>query len=270
MTNNVLTIGDICSDITLHASIARSNPENLIVPLFDVDNFSIKPGMSKNVSDGLANLGFNSINYLGNTTNAGSKYRLYDTNSKNYLLRLDYPNNSTIIFDRAKLESICEYNNFNYVVISDYDKGLLSYNDIHAICNHFKDANCIFLDTKKTKLYQFHHYKNLLLKINAAEAAKVKFSEGEIPKNCIVTLGAEGARDLRNNQVYNTTYNKALVVDVCGAGDAFLAGLVYGQWKCDYEGSTTLPIYWALRSGSICVTKHGTYIPSKSELEGKS
>jgi len=83
-----------------------------------------------------------------------------------------------------------------------------------------------------------------------------------MPDSCefVVTLGPKGA--LYNHEIYNTKQTE--VFDVCGAGDVFLSGLVYG-----YLNTKSMPE--AIRIANVCasfsVSKMGTYVMCPEDLK---
>jgi D-beta-D-heptose 7-phosphate kinase/D-beta-D-heptose 1-phosphate adenosyltransferase len=113
----------------------------------------------------------------------------------------------------------------------------------------------IFVDTKKTDLSCF---KDVFIKINEKE-----FNNIETPPNnseLIVTLGEKGTR--YKDELYPT---KAVeVFDVCGAGDVFLASLVYTYLR---DKSMVDAINYANRMASLSVTHMGTYVLTEDDIK---
>ena len=174
-------------------------------------------GMSSNVCINLKKFGLNVV-HLHNG-NGIEKHRIIDSRFNHHLLRYDVGEET--LLEEIDIKKIKKQKNIDAIVISDYDKGFLRYNSIVEICENFKGLP-IFVDTKKQNLTCF---KDCVIKINEKEFKEVK----KFPKDCkmIVTLGDKGA--LYEDVVYPTT--KTEVFDVCGAGDVFLSGLVYGFLK---------------------------------------
>ena len=107
-------------------------------------------------------------------------------------------------------------NSFDAVVISDYNKGYLSSSKINEIVDQ---ASCpVFIDSKKTFL---PNKENCFVKINDIEYSKLQ--EDCYIDNLIITKGAEGC--IYKNVLYKA--QKVSVYDVVGAGDTFLAALVF-------------------------------------------
>jgi D-beta-D-heptose 7-phosphate kinase/D-beta-D-heptose 1-phosphate adenosyltransferase len=140
---------------------------------------------------------------------------------------------------------------FDAVVISDYNKGYLTYNKLFEIV---ESSNVpIFIDSKKTEL---PNKSNCFIKINELENENLI---GDYD-NIIITKGGEGC-------VYkNTLYpaSKVNVYDVVGAGDTFLSGLVYGYLKYnDMEKSIRI----ANKAASISVQHPGTYVLKEKDVD---
>jgi len=123
-------------------------------------------------------------------------------------------------------------NQFNCIVISDYNKGIVN----QEIIQKLKSFNGpIFIDTKKKDLSIWRELKKYYLKINMKEydtAEKVW-----MVKNLIVTDGPNGAileqsniRSIKETVFFDTkeyTDNP----EVTGCGDVFLSGLVVNYLK---------------------------------------
>ena len=75
----------------------------------------------------------------------------------------------------------------------------------------------------------------------------------------ITTLGGDGAE--YNGKLYPAP--KVEVVDVCGAGDTFLAALAY---KFLETNDIELAIQFAIRAGSLTVEHSGNYAPKLIEI----
>ena len=117
------------------------------------------------------------------------------------------------------LESI-NYDQYSAVVISDYDKGFLTTEDIELVS---RSHNLTFIDTKKV-LSDWTKDINYV-KINEVER---KRSENYLNINplfnkLITTVGSKGCE--YQNKKYPV--EKVEIKDLSGAGDSFLAALVY-------------------------------------------
>ena len=109
-------------------------------------------------------------------------------------------------------------NNYSAVVISDYDKGYITKEDIKYISQQHPIT---FLDTKKHLGKWAEEVK--FIKINRAEYELSLLNiTRKLKNNIITTLGSGGAiyKDIQYD------VKDVEVKDLSGAGDTFLAGLV--------------------------------------------
>ena len=205
----VLVIGDrLCPDA----------PVPVFEPLFTRENL----GMAGNVYQNLVSLGM-PCTFISDAANVEKK-RMVEEKTNHMLLRVDTGENN---IQRIKDISIDLLKEHTAVVVSDYNKGFLEEEDIKFICDNH---DLVFIDTKKT-LGEF--CKNVsYVKINEPEYNKsIDFiSESDwIGDKLIVTLGSKGC------EYREETYpvDKVEIKDLSGAGDTFLAGLVYSYLKTD-------------------------------------
>jgi len=236
----ILLIGDICSDIYHYGQCDRMSPE-APVPIFRKEKTKIVPGMAGNVKEILKNFNLD-VSFCHNSEKI-KKIRLVDSQFNHHLLRIDEePKKINPFIFEIKQE------NFDAIVVSDYEKGFITLEVAKQISIFAKKNNIpMFVDSKKEDI---SCYEGCFIKINAKEENKVK----KIPQTCelIVTKGKNGAS-------WNGTLYPAIeteVFDVCGAGDAFLCGLVYGYLV--YK-NLEQAIWFANRCGSIAVSHIGTY-----------
>jgi len=243
----ILLAGDSCIDIYHYGDCLRLSPEAPVPVLKETHNKTIG-GMSLNVKNNLESFNLE-VTHLTNN-NLIEKHRLVDNKSNYQIARLDV--NESIMLEELCVDNIKE-EDYDCLVISDYCKGTITDNISRKLCKIFLNKP-VFIDSKKTDLSCF---SKAYIKINDKEEQMLK-NIGEDLK-LIVTLGSEGAKC--NNKLYKT--NKVEVFDVCGAGDVFLASLVYAflQSKC-MERS----IVYANKLASRSVTKNGTYVLSKGDI----
>jgi D-beta-D-heptose 7-phosphate kinase/D-beta-D-heptose 1-phosphate adenosyltransferase len=241
----ILLIGDSCKDIYHYGKCKRINPE-APVPILEEDYFETREGMSSNVYENLLSLGA-AVTHLKNNEQI-EKHRIVDLTYRQQLIRYDIGEKNIKPLELKKLQK-----GYDIVVISDYNKGFITYDVAKYICTFYKDIP-IFVDTKKKDLKCF---SNCYIKINNIEYESLE----DYNKNCelIVTLGGEGA--LYKNQIYKT--KKVEVYDVCGAGDVFLSALVY---KFSMNKNIKSAIHTANRLASYTVTKLGTYVLTKEDI----
>jgi len=239
----ILLIGDDCVDVYQYGNVNRISPE-APVPVFTFSHEERKPGMAGNVARNLEALGCD-INYLHGETS--TKTRLIDIRSKQQIVRVDNDVQS------QPLEFMTEIPNvYDAVVISDYDKGTVSYELIEEL---IALSIPIFIDTKKTDLERL---QGAWVKINELEYSKIKTECSGL----IVTLGSKGAIVPHHNLSFAAP--RVEVSDVCGAGDTFLAALVS---KYLIAQDIAPAIEYAIKAASITVQHLGVYAPTKEELE---
>ena len=115
----------------------------------------------------------------------------------------------------------------------------------------------VFVDTKSTTPPS---RENIIYKINQKEFEALR--EDHIPraKNCIVTMGANGA--LWNKEQFQVPV--ARTFDVTGAGDTFLAALVFYYIQLP---SMQESINFANRCASIEVQNPGTYTLTMGDVD---
>ena len=120
----------------------------------------------------------------------------------------------------ADLDKI-EYSDYSAVIVSDYNKGFLTEEDIQFISEHH---DLVFMDTKKL-LGDWAKAVNYI-KINEQEYNRTKHLLIDKPwfnKKLIITVGSNGC--LYNGQHFPV--EKVEIKDLTGAGDSFLTGFVY-------------------------------------------
>jgi len=246
----VLIIGDSCIDRYRFGSCNRLSPE-APVPILDFVYSEDKLGMACNVDNNLRSLGLDTL--LFTNEEKSIKERFIEIKKMQQLLRVDYQN-VVNKFDFHLLNNI-DIEQYGAVVISDYDKGFLDEHVISKIIDIINFKKQIFVDSKKKDLSL---YEGCAIKINNLENSLVTKWPNKYEK--IVTLGSDGA--LYNNKVYKS--KKVEVFDVCGAGDSFLAGLVYGYIKKNKDIPASIEI--ANSVAAISVTHYGNYAVKKKEI----
>jgi len=146
-----------------------------------------------------------------------TKTRFIDQRANHMFMRLDCNDNKYRKRNaRTKIKNI-DYNKYDAIIVSDYNKGFLSEEDIYFISSRHP---LVFLDTKK--VLGSWCEKMTFIKINNYEYEKTAHKlEPNIKDKLIVTLGPEGAR--YNDIIYPVT--QVDIKDVSGAGDTFIAAL---------------------------------------------
>lgn len=238
----ILLVGDDCVDVYRYGTVDRISPE-APVPIFAFHYDQSLPGMAGNVAKNLEALGC-CVTYLhGNTS---TKTRLIDIRSKQHIVRID----SDVVSEPIDLDTSTLLD-YDAVVVSDYNKGTVSYELIEELISL---SIPIFIDTKKTELDRF---QGAWVKINELEYSKIK-SE---PSGLIVTRGAKGASVVHHD--IECSAPQVEVSDVTGAGDTFLSALTFEYLN---TGNIEKAVQFAVRAGAITVQHLGVYAPTLKEI----
>jgi D-beta-D-heptose 7-phosphate kinase/D-beta-D-heptose 1-phosphate adenosyltransferase len=238
-----LLIGDNCKDIYQYGTIDRLSPE-APVPVFVPTYTEERDGMAGNVFNNLEALGCH-VNYLHGETS--TKTRIIDARSKQQIVRIDNDIKSTPMTFETAIPNV-----YDAIVISDYNKGTVSYELMEEIIATVKCP--VFIDTKKTDLERL---QGAWVKINELEYSKLK-SECT---GLIVTRGDKGATVVHHD--VECSAPKVEVADVTGAGDTFLAAFAF-----QYINTTNLlqSIRFAIAASAVTVQHIGVYAPTLKEM----
>lgn len=207
----ILVIGESCRDVFVYCDSERLCPE-APVPVLNIVDQRENPGMAGNVRRNIESI-FKKVDFYTNKNwYEITKTRYVHQETNHMFFRVD----STQKIERANVKKI----NLDYdlVVISDYNKGFLTCEDIEYICSSHPN---VFIDTKK--ILGEWVAKAKFIKINDYEYNNSKeFLTDELNTKIIHTMGGLGCefRDKR----YPT--KKVEVKDLSGAGDSFMAALV--------------------------------------------
>jgi len=238
----ILLIGDNCTDVYQYGTVDRLSPEAPI-PIFVPTYTETRDGMAGNVFNNLLALRCD-VDYLHDETS--TKTRLIDQRSKQQIVRIDNDIKSTPITFETAIPLI-----YNAIVVSDYNKGTVSYELIEEL---IETGIPVFVDTKKTDLARL---EGAWVKINELEHSK-------ITSECtglIVTRGAKGANAIHYG--IDVPAPQVEVTDVTGAGDTFLSALVF-----EYLNTSSIEqaIKFAIRASAITIQHLGVYAPSLEEI----
>jgi len=250
--SRVLVIGESCKDVFIYGDVSRLNPE-APVPIITPIKTIFNNGMSSNVVDNLKSLGITDIIHITNDY-LFKKTRYVDESYNYILLRID--ENESV--ERINLDILPDSSLVDYIIISDYNKGFLENSDIEYICKKY-DAP-IFIDTKKPIGDWICNVS--YIKINNTEYQKNKKyidSNLDIKTKTIITKGRYGC--VHNGIQYPT--QEVLIKDVVGAGDTFLAGLVFSYIQTN---SIDQSIKYANKCSAQVVQRRGVGIINKEEL----
>jgi D-beta-D-heptose 7-phosphate kinase/D-beta-D-heptose 1-phosphate adenosyltransferase len=237
----VLLIGDSCIDKYVYGEVKRLNPE-APVPVLNYTRSISTEGMAWNV--------FNNLNAFGvdvdMVTNDETiiKTRYVDEKSNQQILRVDEEG------EVQQLEFEFTDDQYDALVISDYDKGFITQDKLIELSSRF--VGPVFVDTKKNTIPE-----GVFVKINEIEFEKLTFYD---PKNLIITRGGVGTE--YRGKIYPA--EKVNVFDVVGAGDTFLAALVVGYIQSK-SIQTAIPI--ANKAAAVAVSHTGTYVLTKEDID---
>lgn len=237
----ILVIGETCSDKFVYCEVPRFCPEApvpILRPIEVVEN----DGMSGNVVRNLKSLDteveITHVHQIENIT----KTRFIEKKSNHMFIRLDEDSNV------SELKKLPNFNIFDIVIVSDYNKGFLTDDDLIKIS---KESQLSILDSKR-KLSSNITQNFTFVKLNESEYNQNIDVKSD---NIIVTLGSKGA--MFDSKVYSST-NPQETIDVSGAGDTFTASFILNYYKTkNIEKS----IIFANNMSSIVVSKRGVATP---------
>ena len=237
----ILLIGDSCTDEYVYGTCERLNPE-APVPILNLKRKETTRGMAWNVRENLMSFGMEVFILTNNESITKTRY--IDEKSNQHILRVD---------DESPLEPMnyeLPEDEYDALVISDYDKGFLTQKKIFELTNWFDGP--VFIDSKKTTLPG-----DAYIKINEEEFKKITHYN---PETLIVTKGGKGAE--YNGKLYEG--EKVKVYDVVGAGDTFLSALVYFYLL---YGTIEKAIPYANKASAIAVQNFGTYVLKEKDVQ---
>lgn len=274
MLPDILVIGEYGEDIFIYGDVERLSPEGPI-PILKTDSYTQvlkNDGMAGNTYNNLKVLNPNlCISFLSNSIPI-KKTRFVDKSSGYILLRVDENDNieSNPSFSEAIKKRIEQSkDSLKAIVISDYDKGLLSISELKEIIELAYSFHLyVFLDTKKI-LGEWSKYVDFV-KINEKEYlynySQSKNSGDYFCKSLIVTLGNKGClyREKKTLTHLEMPLEKIIEVkDVSGAGDTFLAGFITEYLKSfDVESA----LFFANRAATVAVSKQGVVTVSYEDI----
>jgi len=232
----VLVIGDSCKDIFVYGRcdrLAPAGPVPVFVPMCSRKN----KGMAGNVYENLLSLKTFETELITNKTEI-IKTRYVDERTNHMFVRVDSGEDRV---ERIEEIEKIKFSDYSAVIISDYDKGFLTEEDIFYIG---KSHPLTFLDTKK--ILGPWAESVTYIKINKAEHNRTKHvikNNKTLQDKLIITLGSKGCSyRQREFPVSNVE-----IKDLTGAGDTFLAALVF-KYLIDES------IYDSIKFANECAT----------------
>jgi len=262
---SIVVIGDIMIDINYHSEVKRNAPE-ADIPIYNVLDINYILGGAANVANNLKELNTNiellsiigndyygqkitclleskNINnkiFIDEKRKTTQKHRIFLDNTLK--VRYDIEDNHELSIELSDeiFDYIVSLNNLHSIVISDYDKGIISEYLSQKIIKYANENNILtFVDPK---IRNFNKYKNcFLFKPNQSEA-EIITEEKNIEtilkkikniincKNILLTRGKEG---MILNNIYNKFEHDNIInlTDVTGAGDIVMSLVVYCYLK---------------------------------------
>jgi D-beta-D-heptose 7-phosphate kinase/D-beta-D-heptose 1-phosphate adenosyltransferase len=303
-TPKVLVVGDLMIDQYLWGKSERISPE-APVQVINIKNESASLGGAGNVISNLKALGAkvdilsvigecetsNELKQLLKKTKISTKYLITQndriTSKKN---RIIASQQQVIRFDRENTEEISIKSqdliletfkkiieDYEIILLSDYGKGLLTFNLTCSLINIANKHNKKVLVDPKGK--NFSKYKGAYLltpnKKEASEASKINIKDDLSLTNALVhlkleynlavsliTLSEEGIAIYDDKLSIQPTYSKE-VYDVTGAGDTVLASLGFAL-ACEYDISSS--VKFANLAAGVVVGKIGSATATFNEI----
>ena len=231
----VLVIGDSCKDVHVYGECERMCPD-APVPVFIPKGTRANRGMAGNVYENLISLGATCV--IVTNQNEITKTRYVEQKTNHMIVRIDSGEER---IEKANNLHLINFDEYHAVVISDYNKGFLSEGDIAYIATQHKT---VFLDTKKLLGDWARNVK--FIKINEVEYNNTKHlleDKNWFKEKLIITIGSRGC--MYRDKIFPV--KKVEIKDLSGAGDSFLAGLVFNYGK---NGNINDSIVFA----NICAT----------------
>ncbi len=249
----VLVIGDVIIDKYVYGTSSRISPEAPVPVITYIEEKETRGGAGL-VYENLKSLGVD-VDLFETQGKVSVKTRIICDG--HYVTRIDddAQANGTEVLKQVQETNFSQY---DYVVLSDYNKGVLD--EAKDIIKHINTFECkIIVDPKENAWF----YENAwLVKPNYSEFHDLGF--GEWQGNIITTNAGEEIIAQIDGKNYEIEVDAVEVADVTGAGDCFLAGFVYALTK-GYSYKRCLEI---ATKGSTESVKHvGTYILNKEDLE---
>jgi bifunctional ADP-heptose synthase (sugar kinase/adenylyltransferase) len=212
----VLVIGDSCKDVFVYGKCDRLSPA-APVPVFVPVSHKENKGMAGNVWQNLVSFETLEVDLITNETEV-TKTRYVHESTNHMFVRVDSGEEK---IERISNLDLINFDQYDAVIISDYNKGFLREADITKIGERHP---LTFLDTKK--LLGPWAESITFIKINQQEydrTAHTLFNYDRLTGKLIVTLGSRGCRYRQRH----FPVDKVEIKDPIGAGDSFLAALVF-------------------------------------------
>lgn len=309
MKPKILVVGDLILDHYIWGNCERISPE-APVQVIDVKKESLNLGGACNVASNLIDLGSNVwiCGMIGND-NAGNtlKHTLKQkgihtqgiflhpsrpTTQKSRIIaahqqvvRVDREDKTQIskegeVFILKFVESLIQNSKISCIILSDYQKGVLSYNLTQDLIHLAKNAKIKILADPKGRDYTKYKGATLLTpnKKEATEATGIAICDEKSLKEALlnlqilcdleislITLSEDGIafRDSTTKEIQKIPTIAREVFDVTGAGDTVIASLAY---MLALGEPILQSVYFANAAAAVVVSKVGSATASKQEI----
>ncbi len=242
----ILVIGETCVDKFVYCDVKRLSPE-APVPVLTPLNTIKNQGMAGNT---LANIKALAPEYytmfLGQNEYI-TKTRYIEKKSNHMFFRLDEGEKQITPF-KWNIDTDTFINKADIVIVSDYNKGFLSDDDLKKISYKSKLS---ILDSKR-KLTNDLIENYTFVKLNESERLNNPHLTTD---NIITTLGKKGAE--YKNILFESP-NPQDTIDVSGAGDTFTAAFIIKYFQTRNE---KISIHYANLKSSEVVSRRGVVTP---------
>lgn len=242
----VLVIGEICVDKFIYCDVKRLSPEAPI-PVLNPIKITTNAGMAGNTVANIKALAPHAIVSSLTQEENITKTRYVENKSNHMFIRVDEGEEKVSQFKWTSLVDII-LGETDIVIVSDYDKGFLSNDDLKEISRKSKLS---ILDSKR-KLTNDIVKGFTFVKLNELES---KNNLDLNTNNIIITLGAKGAL-YQNNLIPQS--NPKQTIDVSGAGDTFTAAFILNYYS---SLNVIKAIDYANQMASNVVSKKGVVTP---------
>lgn len=244
----VLVIGEKCTDRFIYCESNRLSPEApvpVLAPLYAIEN----PGMAGNTVQNVEAITLeNHVVSLITQQTPITKTRYVEEKSNHMFFRLDEGENNIQKFNWKKsMDTVLKH--ADIVIVSDYNKGWLSDDDIKEIGQKSKLS---ILDSKR-KLTNDIIQNYTFVKLNESERLNNPHLTTD---NIITTLGKRGAE--YKNVLFESPCPQD-TIDVSGAGDTFTAAFIVRYFETQDE---RIAIKYANEKSAEVVSKRGVAVPS--------
>ena len=249
----VLVLGDVIIDKYIYGTSTRISPEAPVPVITYIDEKETRGGAGL-VYENLKSLGVD-VDMFETQGQVSVKTRVICDG--HYVTRIDDDAQSNGM-DVLKQVQETDFSQYEYVILSDYNKGVLD--EAKEIIAHINKYNCkVIVDPKENAWF----YENAwLVKPNYNEFHDLGFDDWQ--GNIITTNAGEEVIATIDGVKYEIPVDNLEVSDVTGAGDCFLAAFVYGLTK-GYEYKKCLKL--AVTGSTESVKHSGTYTLTINDIE---